>query len=301
VLTPGNGAHVYFSQNGHELTNARGDLPEGIDVRGAGGYVICPYAVLADGRRYRTVPNTPDLISAYQAGRIPPIPEGIVALLEARKKDKDKQESGSDEPGIRQRSYALAALDGCTKELAAAEAGKRNELLNALAFRLGRMVARGWLHRAHVEANLSGAMHTNGYVAEEGICAVEATLRSGLDAGIKDPHPDLPDDDPDETPSKPESATDQAPEYQRCTLKEVHAVFRRWFGKAYDIDTIDAVLATAAASRLRGDPLWVAGDLWTRQRQDRDGAVVVWCRRDCDEHDRLRGGIAVGLAAQGAD
>ena len=55
----------------------------------------------------------------------------------------------------------------------------RNELLNALAYRLGRMIARGWLYRADVEADLAGAMHTNGYVADKGIRAVEATLRSG--------------------------------------------------------------------------------------------------------------------------
>jgi hypothetical protein len=250
ALTPGDGAHVYFTQNGHELTNTRGDLPAGIDVRGAGGYVISPYALLPDGRRYRAVPNTPDLISAYQAGRIPPIPEGIVALLEARKKDKDKQEPESDKPGIRERSYAVAALEGCTQQLAAAKAGKRNELLNALAYRLGRMVVRGWVHRQHVEANLIGAMHVNGYVAEEGIRAVEATLRSGLDAGLQEPHPDIEDDEDE----KAEPAT---PEHPRCSLDAVHGVFRKWFGNAYDIDTIDAVLATTAASRLRGDPLWL--------------------------------------------
>ena len=71
----------------------------------------------------------------------------------------------------------------------------RNELLNALAYRLGRMIARGWLYRADVEADLAGAMHTNGYVADKGIRAVEATLRSGLDAGTQKPHPDLEDDD----------------------------------------------------------------------------------------------------------
>jgi hypothetical protein len=61
-------------------------LPEGIDVRGAGGYTIAPYAVLPDGRRYRAVPKSPDLISTYKAGTVPPIPEGIVALLEAEGK-----------------------------------------------------------------------------------------------------------------------------------------------------------------------------------------------------------------------
>jgi hypothetical protein len=123
VLTPGDGAHVYFQQNGHELTNARGNLPDGIDVRGAGGYVIAPYAVLPDGRRYQTAPKAPDLISAYKAGTIPPIPEGIVALLEARKTDKARAESATEspqpKPGVRERSYAETALEGCTQELAA--------------------------------------------------------------------------------------------------------------------------------------------------------------------------------------
>jgi len=37
VLTPRDGVHVYFRQNGHALGNSSGDLPEGIDVRGEGG------------------------------------------------------------------------------------------------------------------------------------------------------------------------------------------------------------------------------------------------------------------------
>jgi hypothetical protein len=237
ALTPGNGAHVYFSQNGHELTNARGDLPAGIDVRGAGGYVICPYAVLPDGRRYQTAPKAPDLISTYKAGTIPPIPEGIVALLGARKSGVELAgehvvEPERAKPGIRERAYAESALEGCTQELAACAPGSRNEKLNALAYRLGRMIARGWLHRERVEANLAGAMHSNGYAGEEGIRAIEATLRSGLDAGIEDPFPDLPADD---AVANPEPAP--APEYPACSLDDVHAVFRKWLGKTYDIDT----------------------------------------------------------------
>ena len=81
-------------------------------------------------------------------------------------------------------------------------------MLNALAYRLGRMIARDWLHRAHVEADLAGAMHTNGYVAEKGIRAVEATLRSGLDAGIAEPHPDLEDETNDESTPETESGAD---------------------------------------------------------------------------------------------
>jgi hypothetical protein len=111
--------------------------------------------------------------------------------------------------GIRERAYAAATLDGCTEELTAATSGSRNELLNKLAFRLGRMIARGWLKRADVEETLLEAMHGNGAVADDGVAAATATLTSGLDAGAKEPHPDLNDhgdgngDAIDATPEQP--------------------------------------------------------------------------------------------------
>jgi hypothetical protein len=43
----------------------------------------------------------------------------------------------------------------------------------------------------------------------------------------------------------------------RRTLWDVHAVFRQWLGAEYDLGTLNAVLATAAAERLTGDPLWL--------------------------------------------
>jgi len=42
-----------------------------------------------------------------------------------------------------------------------------------------------------------------------------------------------------------------------CSLEECHKVFRKWLGNKYDIDTIDAVIAVAAAERLPGDPVWL--------------------------------------------
>jgi hypothetical protein len=41
------------------------------------------------------------------------------------------------------------------------------------------------------------------------------------------------------------------------TLDQCHAVFRRWLGKEYDLDVLDAVLCALAAERLDGDPLWL--------------------------------------------
>jgi hypothetical protein len=40
-------------------------------------------------------------------------------------------------------------------------------------------------------------------------------------------------------------------------LDTLHQTFRDWLSEAYDLNAIDLVLATAAAERLDGDPLWV--------------------------------------------
>ena len=174
---------------------------------------ICPYAVLPDGRRYQAVTGTPDLISAFKAGTIPHVPPGVVALIEGRQRERKQPQPNSGTAGVREQAYAQAALEGAMAELAATGPGKRNEKLNAIAYRLGRMVARGWLTRAAVEGALLGAMHANGYVGEEGLAAAEATLRSGLDAGEKEPHPDLADREeappaPTEAAAAAASATD---------------------------------------------------------------------------------------------
>jgi hypothetical protein len=128
----------------------------------------------------------------------------------------------------------------------------RNEKLNKIAYRLGRMIARGWIDRGAFEAAMIEAMHANGYVADKGIKAVEATLKSGLDAAEKDPHEDLRDRE-----AEPGWAEKDKSLHPRRTLDEVHAVFAKWFGPEYDIDTIDAALAAAASERLSGDPLWL--------------------------------------------
>jgi hypothetical protein len=43
----------------------------------------------------------------------------------------------------------------------------------------------------------------------------------------------------------------------KCSLEEAHAVFSKWLGKEYDLDALDAMLATIASERLTGDPLWL--------------------------------------------
>src|SRR5262245_31992681 len=41
------------------------------------------------------------------------------------------------------------------------------------------------------------------------------------------------------------------------TLKDAHKVARHWFGDSYDLDILNAVLASTAVERLKGDPVWL--------------------------------------------
>ena len=91
VETPSSGRHVFFRQDGN-LTNARGSLPAGIDVRGSGGYVIAEGAELPDGRNYH--PLGDGLVTALQVGAIPDLPQWLATTLASKATD----ETRSPEP-----------------------------------------------------------------------------------------------------------------------------------------------------------------------------------------------------------
>jgi Protein of unknown function (DUF3987)/Bifunctional DNA primase/polymerase, N-terminal len=199
------GAHLFFKQpKGKALGNGRGELPDGVDVRGVGGYVIAPDAQLPDGKRWQSVNGRPLLADAFKAGTIPELPEWLADIIHPSRRSNggavDEDTRVFDKSGtsnsFRRQAYAAAALDGAVAELSAAPTGKRNETLNAVAFRLGRMIARGWVDEKTVADALLGACDANKYLREHGHRATRKTIESGIEAGKKEPHPDLPDREP---------------------------------------------------------------------------------------------------------
>jgi hypothetical protein len=65
-----------------------------------------------------------------------------------------------------------------------------------------------------------------------------------------------------------------------AALEDAHATFRKWLGESYDLQSLDAVLATAAVERLNGDPLWMlvvsgSGNAKTETVQALDGAGAL--------------------------
>jgi hypothetical protein len=187
ALTPSIGEHHYFGQTHPPLGNRTGELPDGIDVRGIGGFVIGPGALLPDGFGWRMAPaHSTDL---------PQLPPWLERMLRAEVipvHDHDNGNgngNGSSSVSQREERYAKAALEAGVDEIRTAPNGKRNTVLNSVAFRLGRMIARGWIDRNKVENCLLHAAFQ--LKNEDGLTAVLATIKSGLDAGLRKPHPDL--------------------------------------------------------------------------------------------------------------
>ena len=187
VKTPNNGFHLYFRQPpGEPLGNGRGSLPAGCDVRGAGGYVIGPGAVLPDGRGWLPVVERPPVTQPAQLGWI----ERLLRRPAEPPRDDHPAAETSDQRG---RAYAEQALHEVAHELACTGEGERNERLYKSAFRLGTMAARGWLAEAEIRNALHRACQTNGLFKDDGAPAFQRTLESGFRDGLKIPHEDLKD------------------------------------------------------------------------------------------------------------
>ena len=55
------------------------------------------------------------------------------------------------------------------------------------ALKLGQLVASGWLDQNRVERSLEDAASACGLVRDDGLASVRATIRSGLDSGMREP------------------------------------------------------------------------------------------------------------------
>jgi hypothetical protein len=91
-------------------------------------------------------------------------------------------------PSAYQINYANRALANACFELRRCEAGRRNHLLNVLAYKMGRLIVQGWISRERVEDYLLKCCEANGLLADDGIGQCGATLASGIDAGMKRPY-----------------------------------------------------------------------------------------------------------------
>ena len=83
-------------------------------------------------------------------------------------------------------AYVEAAVARERAKLAGTTSGRNNQL-NESSFALGQFVSAGELDRTRAEEVLLSACQENGYIAKAGAARARATMKSGLDAGARQP------------------------------------------------------------------------------------------------------------------
>lgn len=213
VVTPSDGVHVYYRQpqDGGPLINNAGSLPDHVDVRGDGGYVIVPPSRMGPGAEF---PNAAyRWYKSIEAVGIAEAPPELITVLRERKKraaesdipsidaiDPQGRDGFAPDPQAARRlasfdearrraieRYVETVLSAECKRTATAPPGKRNVQLNESALKLGHLVGAGVIGEGAVRAALEGAATSSGLTAADGIASVRATIDSGLRAGVAEP------------------------------------------------------------------------------------------------------------------
>lgn len=200
-ITQSGGVHLWlrWPDDGGDAIRNRGNLPDHVDVRGLGGYVVAPPSVMASGGRYRWMKGrTPADVTVAEA------PAALIALLRSRAGGAPGADKGSpparapasgpaptragvtgDPVEAARRRYAIAALDNACEQIRTAASGQRNQALNAAAFSVAQFVAAGVIDAGIARASIEAAAAANPGRDDAG--QLRATIDSGWNAGLGEP------------------------------------------------------------------------------------------------------------------
>jgi Bifunctional DNA primase/polymerase, N-terminal len=195
VATAGGGEHHIFRQPRAPLGQGKGALPGGIDVRGDGGWIIAPGSRRPDGREWTlmvdveppVLPIWLELLIRAKATHTHRAPSFHATQLSSGPNDLPKPLytkllclvplSVTNRRGQRRvRGILLTALWWQHKGLTQCNGAHRNE---GLFWATNRLRELGFVDRAVAVELLIDVVKLNGYLAKDGLEAVERTIESG--------------------------------------------------------------------------------------------------------------------------
>lgn len=177
--TGGGGRQLFFvwpeSREVRNTAGERGKLGRGLDVRGAGGYVILPPSSHPSGGIYEWTGKRMALAGA---------PQWLLDLVAPlSRQDAPKTVTSAQVKSEGTTPYGRKALETEAAKVAETSQGGRNHALNQAAFACGQLVAVGELDRGEAEAALMAAAEQCGLFDAEAL----QTIGSGFKAGGKEP------------------------------------------------------------------------------------------------------------------
>lgn len=164
------------------IRNSTSKIGKQVDTRGIGGYVILPPSIVTE-----TFPNGTSKTGSYSwANNLSAVfaPEWLINLVATKPESEEcpKQKKAMPNYGGLT-SYIQKALSDEMLRVASASNHTRNTTLNSSAFNLGQLVGGNQIDRSTVESALLGCALSAGLKEKES----RATIKSGLDSGIKEP------------------------------------------------------------------------------------------------------------------
>lgn len=145
-ITGSGGTHLIFAMD-RDITNARGDLPAGLDVRGTGGQIVLPPSRSGKGT-YHRVPGGVCRTAPGWLNDIVKPPRCATAV----DPHLDASPAAVGPEGARGAAYAARAVPVLCTELAEAAMGTRNHVAFRVAARLLELCNAGWLNPEFAEA-----------------------------------------------------------------------------------------------------------------------------------------------------
>jgi len=193
-VTSGKGYHVWLMQpKGESLGNSEGDLPEGINVRGARGYVVAPESWHYERRRPYTFADE------FDPAQLVEVPAQVVARLKASKRHdargttaavlsdeeaqaRDAAMSAPDRERVR--SVVLGLFQSDVERVRSAAPGTSQNTYYAAVCNLGNYLSGGIVTEEEASAQVEALVNA---AHERGVEGIEATLDSGMGMGASKP------------------------------------------------------------------------------------------------------------------
>ena len=193
AISPSGSVHRYFRHpgNGIKIRCSHSELGPGIDIKADGGLVIWwpahdyPVLVLGPVAQFPTWVKgemgvtTKSECNGYGIGSDFDLCSDVTPILPL------------ESPTEYEVNYARRALLNAFDELRVCPAGCRNTKLNALAYKMGRLIVRGWISLEFVVMLLMRGAEQCRLLADDGERQCRATIASGIRAGMGVPYHDI--------------------------------------------------------------------------------------------------------------
>ena len=134
----------------------------------SGCWRLCRGSWCGSARRgyVEPAPGSPELTNTFRDGTLSELPGWLCEILRPQHRDDDAASKIDGEPQGREQAYAASVLEKCVAELEQTPPGNRNNRLNSVTYRLGRMIARNWIELHVVVSGLVAA--SRGLISDDG-------------------------------------------------------------------------------------------------------------------------------------